>query len=400
MRARESLQAQFEEELRRFHLARLRVLFAAVFALFRSGRLSLTTLGRAIAEGTTHKHGIKRVDRLLGNVVLQSAATQLAFYRAIARRLVRAGSRPIVLIDWTAVTPGLWALTAGVPVGGRALTIYAETHPISRYLKPAVNAEFLRRLATVLPRCKPIVVADAGFRTPFMKLVAALRWDYVVRVRGSRGHTVVLSLDARRYVGDSRGGARWKGLDRLYAFATRVPRDLGRYLIGRRVQYESRLVAVHKRGRKIARGLPRASGEAAKARRAAKEPWILATSLMTARPKRVVRIYAQRMQIEETYRDAKCGRFGFALSQARTGSRDRANVLLLIAAIAHLFAVLLGVVAEILQFDRQFQANTIRRRRVNSFASLGRYVMQTPAVLAVVLQRVSWRHLRLRVQAF
>jgi hypothetical protein len=398
MRASEILQEQFEDELRPFHLARLRVLFAAVFALFRCGRLSLTTLGRAIAEATTHKHGIKRVDRLLGNVVLQATATQLAFYRAIAKRLVCAGSRPVVAVDWTAVTPKLWALTAAVPVGGRALTIYAESHPISRYLKPAVNAEFLRRLATVLPSCRPIIVADAGFRTPFMKLVDALGWDYVVRVRGSRGHTVVLSLDARRYVGDSRAEARWKSLDRLYALATRVPRDLGLYLIGRRVKYESRLVAVHKRGQRIVRGLPRASGEASKARRAAKEPWILATSLMTARPKQVVRIYAQRMQIEETYRDAKCERFGFALSQARTGSEHRANLLLLIAAIAHLFAVLLGVIAETLRIDRQFQANTIRRRRVNSFASLGRYVMQTPAVLALVLQKVSWRLLRVRVQ--
>jgi hypothetical protein len=353
MRARESLQAEFEQELRRFHLARIRVLFAAVFALFRSGRLSLTTLGRAIAEGTTHKHGIKRVDRLLGNVVLQSPLAQLAFYRAIAKRLVRVGSRPIVLVDWTAVTPKLWALTAAVPVGGRALTIYAETHPISRYLKPAVNAEFLRRLANVLPRCRPIVVADAGFRTPFMKLVDALGWDYVVRVRGARGHTAV--LPARSGIRDARSGARWKGLDRLYALATRMPRDLGRYLIGHRVQYEARLIAVCKRGRRIVRGLPRVSSEAAKARRSAKEPWILATSLTTTRPKQIVRIYALRMQIEETYRDAKCDRFGFALSQARTGSPDRANLLLLIAAIAHLFAVLLGVVAATLRIDRHFK---------------------------------------------
>src|SRR5262245_8269903 len=176
MRAGEILQAEFEKELHAFHLARLRVFFAAVSALFRSGRLTLTMLGRAIAERTTHKHGIKRIDRLLGNVVLQSEAAQLAFYRAIAKRLIRANSPPIVLIDWTALTPKLWALTAAVPVGGRALIIYGESHPISRYMKPSVNAEFLRRLAVVLPTCKPIIVADAGFRSPFMRLVVALGW--------------------------------------------------------------------------------------------------------------------------------------------------------------------------------------------------------------------------------
>ena len=71
VRAVEILQEQFEAELRCFHRARVRVFFATVLALFRGGRLSLTALGRAIAETTTHKHGIKRVDRLFGNVVLQ-----------------------------------------------------------------------------------------------------------------------------------------------------------------------------------------------------------------------------------------------------------------------------------------------------------------------------------------
>ena len=399
MRAEEILQAEFVVELRPFHLARLRVFFAAVFALFRAGRLSLTDLGRAVASDTTHKHGIKRIDRLLGNPVLQTATAQLAFYRAIAKRLVGRRSRPIVLVDWTAVTPNLWALTAAVPFDGRALIIYAETHHTSRYLKRDVHTEFLHRLGAVLPPCQPIIVADAGFRTPFMKAIDELGWDFVVRVRGARRHTLVLAVNERRWLGDMRGAARWKGADSLYGLATRVPRDIGRFLLGRRVQYECRLVAVRKSAKRVVRGLPRASNEAAKARRAAKEPWILATSLTRTSPRRIAHIYSQRMQIEETFRDAKCSRFGFALSQARTRSAQRANVLLLIAAYAHLIAVLLGLAAEALKLDRQFQANTIRSRRVNSLTSLGRLVMQASALFALVVEKVSWKRLRLHVQA-
>jgi hypothetical protein len=397
VRAVEIVQQSIEAELRSFHLARLRVFFAAVTALLRSGRLSLTALGRAIAEATTHKHGIKRVDRLLGNSVLQSAEAQRAFYSAIARRLVRRDSRPIVLVDWTAVTPKLWSLTAAIPLNGRALIVYAETHPTSRYGKPAVNAEFLRRLRSVLPRCKPVVVADAGFRTPFMKLVLALGWDYVVRVRSVRRHTLVLLLAARRWIGDVRGAARWKGLDSYYPLATRAPRDIGRYLVGRKVQHECRFIAVRKSAQRVVRGLPRVTAEVAKMRRSAKEPWMLATSLNKTSPAKIARIYAQRMQIEETFRDAKSPRFGFALSYARTSSPERANVLLLLCAFAHLLTVLVGIAAEQLGLARHFQANTIRRRRVNSLAALGRHILQMRCGLTLV-PTDAWRTLRMSVQ--
>jgi hypothetical protein len=399
VRAVEILQEHFEAELRRFHLARVRVFFAAVMALFRSGRLSLTALGRAIADQTTHKHGIKRVDRLLGNVALQSAEAQRSFYAAIAKRLVRRDSRPVVLVDWTAVTPKLWALTAAIPLRGRALIIYAETHPTSRYAKPSVNAEFLRGLRAVLPRCKPVIVADAGFRTPFMKLVLALGWDYVVRVRSVRRHTLVLLLAARRWIGDVRGEARWKGLDSYYPLATRVPRDIGRYLVGRKVQHECRIIAVRKSAQRVTRGLPRVTGEAEKMRRSAKEPWMLATSLARTSPKKIARVYGQRMQIEETFRDAKSPRFGFALSYARTSSPERANVLLLLCAFAHLLSVLVGLAAEKLGLARHFQANTTsRRRRVNSLATLGRYVLQLHNLLAIAPTNLSWNSLRTSAQ--
>jgi hypothetical protein len=49
------------------HASRRRALLDAVAALLVSGRVVAASVGRAIATRTSDKHGIKRVDRLLGN---------------------------------------------------------------------------------------------------------------------------------------------------------------------------------------------------------------------------------------------------------------------------------------------------------------------------------------------
>lgn len=367
MRAIEILR-QFEDELRSVHRATIRTMLCAVGTLIRSGRLQLTALGRAIAEKTTPKHGIKRVDRLLGNTLLH--AQRMTFFRAIARRVVGHTARPLVLIDWTSVTPELWALVAAVPCDGRALVIYAETHPISRYMKPEVHAEFLRRLKTVLPvGCVPIVVTDAGFRSPWMKRVLALGWDYVGRIR----HGTVQYIK----------GDVWIGFRPLWRMTRTVPTDLGHYELGRRARHPCRLIGIKRRDSHRTPTSPKARGYrqdrgSARARRTALEPWILATSLRGP-AKRVVAIYRARMQIEETFRDTKSSRFGVALSHARTKSPRRADVLLLLAAFAHLAATLIGIAAERAGLHRRYQANTLRSRRVFSLVMLGRMVAASMA---------------------
>jgi hypothetical protein len=77
----EEILGQFRCGLPGVHLARARSVFAATRTLLRSGRLSLTSLGRAIAERTSPKHGIKRVDRLVGNARLH--AERLVFFQPL-----------------------------------------------------------------------------------------------------------------------------------------------------------------------------------------------------------------------------------------------------------------------------------------------------------------------------
>ena len=50
--------------------------------------------------------------------------------------------------------------------------------------KRRTHQAFLRQLQAVLPvGCRPIIVTDAGFRTPWFQQVEALGWDWVGRIR-------------------------------------------------------------------------------------------------------------------------------------------------------------------------------------------------------------------------
>jgi len=166
------------------HTTRLTAILAAVAAAVRGRRLTLTELGRALIAKAHVKHSIKRVDRLLGNRHL--AAERFDLYRALARRLVGARAQPLIVVDWTDLSlDRRWQLLrAAVPIGGRALTLYEEIHPLCRFANLRVHRAFLARLKGLLPEgTRPILVTDAGFRAPWFKAVNRLGWHWIGRIR-------------------------------------------------------------------------------------------------------------------------------------------------------------------------------------------------------------------------
>jgi hypothetical protein len=392
VRITDILLRQFTKDLAGIHAARLRVVFTATSALLRAGKTSLTSIGRTIAVRTTQKHGIKRVDRLLGNQRLWDELRE--FYRAIARRLIPEGSRPVIMVDWTSLSATMWTLTAAVGFQGRALAIYSESHPISRYANPAVHRAFLRSLREILPeRCVPIIVTDAGFRSPWMKAVAALGWDYVCRLRGPNKLRKV-------------GTKGWRTLRSFFLNVPRREKDFGAYEVGRLIRHATRVVGYRKyKGswlrldhRPHAKSSKGREGSTTQQRRAAREPWLLATSLQSS-PKKVVGHYRLRMQIEQTFRDNKNSRFGLSLAEARTRTPRRADVLTLLANLAHLTTTLAGLIAEQRHLDRGYQANTIRTRRVFSLPRLGRLLLATREARCIDLPDVNaaWEQLTTRL---
>ncbi len=87
--------------------------------------------------------------------------------------------------------------------------------------------------------------------------------------------------------------------------------------------------------------------------------------------KRVVKIYQCRIQIEEGFRDLKSSKYGFGFEQARSHKIERIENLLLIAMLASLVAWVIGWLAEKEKLHYQFQANSIKDRRVLSLFYLG-----------------------------
>lgn len=346
------------------HAARCQALLRVVGAALIGGRLSLTQLGRR-RQGFAHeKHQIKAVDRLLGNRHLHHEHERV--YGAIAEQVLGGIARPLIVVDWSDFEPGqrFAMLKAAVPLGGRALTIYERVFPFKRYNSPGAHREFLQSLRTVLPQeCRPIVVTDAGFRGPWFKQVQSYGWDWVGRVR--RGINCFNEETGRSC-----------SVETLYAMATPTMQHLGVRTLGRRRGYSCRLYLV--RAHPLRAGRPRKPRRGIKPnetmyRRLHRSPWLLATSLPHERgaEQRIKRMYEQRMQIEETFRDLKSHRWGLGLRYCRSRSIERMQVLLLVGALATLALWLAGLCAKELGWQRRFQANTERHRAVLSLVFLG-----------------------------
>jgi len=341
------------------HRARSNAVVDAVVALIEGGQIGLSALGRAIGK-RSHKHGIKRINRLLGNPSLGEELD--VFYAAMARYVLGTMKRPVILLDWTDAGTAMCALTAAVPMQGRAITIYSVTVPLSQYTAVSVEQSFLEKLQTFLsPGCRPILVGDAGFRAPWMKRVIAIGWDFVARIRG---RTLVRREDQ----------PDWQHWKKLFTEARRRPRTLGTYRIVRNHAVKAQLVAVDQRSRTLSSVRPR-RWRAKHAVLTHHEPWFLATSL-TLPAKQIVEIYKARMQIELAFRDLKSHRFGWGFEDARCRSTTRVAVQIMLAAVASLVALLVGLAAEMIGMHKQFQANTITNRRVVSLVTLGRAVIK------------------------
>ena len=345
------------------HLRRRISVWAAVGGLLRGRRLWLTHIGRSLDSGTSEKHAIKRVDRLLGN--RQLAGERLQWYQWVTRLLVSACAHPVVLVDWSNLDQRqeLYVLRAVLAVGGRAIPLYEEVE--HHYASVKAEKRFLKRLKTILPAgCVPILVSDAGFRTPWLSLVASMGWYYVGRIR-------------HRHLVRGMGESAWHSNKVLYGQANAHPKSLGRFLITKSNPLETHLFVY--KGKKRGRVCYTAYGKPARARNtekpsaAAREPWLLASNLpdKLRSAHRVVAVYRRRMQIEESFRDTKSPRYGFALRENMGRDPQRVANLLLLCALATLAQWLVGLVGYQTGLVKGLQANTERRKPVLSVVFVG-----------------------------
>jgi Transposase DDE domain len=293
-----------------------------------------------------------------------------AYFSALAKSLVGTYPRPVVLLDWTKCD-NMYALVAAVPVGGRAIPIYLEVHPEKLLGHHRVHRLFLKALRKILPaQCCPILVTDAGFQGPFFLEVLRFGWNFVGRLRGT---------------GKSRTALHgWLDLADFYARATIRPKSFGfGQLYRKHPSLKARLVLVRSTRRATPHPWQRKRTGKGSVHRSiitgSKDPWLLATSLPD-RSSRIVKIYSKRMQIEETFRDTKNSRFGWALRLARSNSRQRLQTLLLLSVLAMAAVSLLGAAAVLHGRHRRYQANTTKKRVFSDFV-LGTELLKRNDVL-------------------
>lgn len=353
------------------HKKRVEVLLIAAETLVKCCRLSIVGLGRGLINTTKTKHNINRMDRLVGNEHLYTES--LDVQRAVTSIIIGSKTRPRILVDWSSATVAerYQLLRAAVAVEGRSLTVYEEVHPLKKYNNPKVHKKFLSNLSKVLPKCcKPIIVTDAGFGVPWFKQVLKLGWDFVGRVINKSYYT--------------KEGETWDSIPELLKYKSPVIKRLGEVFLSKQHQFKCYLQAYkspHKgRVRKNVYGEKAARSVSVKSAKSARQAWVLAHSLGKGKQvaASVVKIYASRMQIEESFRDIKNPQFGFGLRYSRSLGIKRLTNLLLIGLIGTFIAWLLGLCAKNRDLHYSFQTNSIKHRNVLSVFFIGCQIIMYP----------------------
>lgn len=336
-------------------------LAAALTAACMGAQLTLTALGRGLPGKALPKHSVKRVDRLLGNRGLHQRLHQC--WAALASFPEKG---PIILlVDWTGANDGRqwWVLSAALAAPGRAIPVYDAIFPKGQYDSQRAREAFLQQLQRILPPGRRvIVVADSGFRVPFLKQLQSRGWDYVVRLRGRprlrlvRTGEVLRPADLHR-----RAGLTAQALGPVQV------RERNPFLVQQLVLFRAR-----PRGRKAKDRLGRVRRwrRSRHYARSWREPWVLLSSLSDS-PDRIRQLYSRRMGIEETFRDIKNPRLGLGFAGSASRCIQRVRVLWLIGALAVRVCRAAGEQAEKLGLVRMLQANTVRHRRVLSFFRAG-----------------------------
>ena len=357
--------------LAKLHAKRAAALLRATSALVCGGRANLSTIALYLDNHIAYKHRIKSVDRLLGNTALHQERAHL--YHYLARHWLKNVAHWLVVVDWSDATRDQrWQLLrASVVVEARSITLYEEIHPRSKLGNPKVHRMFVRRLSSIVPiGVKVIVMSDAGFHSPWFKLIKEQGWEFVGRLRGRNQVRLEQSgpwLAAREIYKRARDDVRDYGMG-AYVQSNPVT---GRIVLARRAAKGRHSLNMYGRKRKSRVSINNAQS--------AREPWLLLASegLSHLAAEAIVGLYAQRMRIEQSFRDTKNLRVGYGLESSRSRSAERFEMLLLLTHLALFVQRLIGEQAKDQQLELQFMANRRTERREISVVTLGRRILDT-----------------------
>ncbi len=364
------IKAAMEISCEFIHETRLAALLDAAQALQHSNNLSLTAIGRKLSGESAIKHKVKKIDRLVGNKHLHNELGDL--YKGLSEFVFTYLSQnkeiPIVIdLCFLKDDKAVQMLSAEVTTKGRTLPIYRDVFKAGE-LKNR-EKQFLDNLKEYLPLDrKIIIIMDAGFYEAWFKEIEANGWYWICRIR--KGKKIKL-----------KGNENWQSMDEFMPtvkLKTSVYEDA---LLSVEHARQCRIVTTRKapKGRvgKLSRG--RTTGKLGRGsyRKAAKEPWVLATNLSQKyKGNEVVKYYEKRMQVEESFRDLKSKQFGLAARNVRTKCIHRWGVKMLLAAIVQITYWIIGIIGHSQGMQKIFQVNTVKDRKVFSYFTLGKLIIE------------------------
>ena len=278
---------------------------ALVFGLLMGRQLGLAAIARRMAGPVSVRHKIKRVGRFADNggvEVSQATACLVGWVLELC------GKAPVVALDWTDIGRGLVMLTAAVALVGRAMPVAWSVMGQSAFTKRRrsrndAEEDMIRRLKDAFGQRRWTLVADRGFaRADLFRKLSDWGVRYVIRACGNPW------VDTGEWSGRLWDIRRWPNWCQRHQ----------RVLYHKGMQVPVSLVVVH--------------------RGAAPEPWYLITNVRGT--KAVESAYQRRCWIEEHFRDAKSG---LGLDELRLKRAHRIERLLLVAAVAVLVAIAVGL---------------------------------------------------------
>lgn len=322
------------------HAKRVLSFASGVVGVLHAAALGVHAIGRGLSDATggNPKHAVKQIDRLLSN----SGVAVWLWFAPWVKFVVAERTEIVVALDWTEfdkddqATIALYLVTSH----GRATPLVWRTVRKSE-LKDRRNEheyEVIERLHELLPPATDItLLADRGFGDQKLySYLHAIGWSFAIRFR--------------QVIKVTWGGKTMSAADWIPANGNaRMLRDVE---ITEDKTPLRAVVLKHQKGMK--------------------EPWCIATDRLSLGAAGVVKLYARRFTIEETFRDLKDNHFGMGLSATHIGAPERRDRLLLLGAVSHALLTLLGAAGELCGIDRMLKTNTVKHRTMSLF-NQGRY---------------------------
>lgn len=373
MTAHKLLHNYLSQECPLVHNYRLQAIMDVAYGLQHSKNLSLTAMGRKINNQINMKHKIKKVDRLEGNKHLHNELEYL--YSGLSKYVFTylshntSNSTPII-VDLCFIKDryDIQMLSAEVACKGRSIPLYREVFAKGDLKNKA--KQFLSNLAKCVPsEAKILIIMDAGFGEKWFQEIDNNNWYWLSRIR--QGKSVKLSQSDN-----------WMPAKTIFPVIGIKAKSYNDASIMITHDRKCRIItkkrsSINQRKKPLKIIASKYNYGNGAFSRATKEPWILATNLpIENNATSIVNFYKKRMQIEESFRDLKSTQFGLGARHVRTTCISRWAVKLLLAAIVQIIFWIIGIIGHSKDFQRKFQANTVRNEKVFSYFYLGQLIVE------------------------